>query len=75
MALLQGGVVDGQYVLEQIDEDQGTVEALMQRMAAAQKAQMQAEMAAKGQAPPPEEEQDPSQMADQLMGMLSGQAA
>lgn len=75
MALLQGGVVDGQYVLEEIDEDETKVEALMQRMAAAQKAQMQAELAAKGQAPPPQEEQDPSQMSEQLMNMLSGQAA
>lgn len=74
MALLQGGVVDPQYVLEEIDEDQTKVEALMQRMAAAQKAAQQAELAAKGQAPPPEEGQDPTAMWEQMMTMMSGAA-
>jgi len=73
LALLQAGVVDPQYVLEEIEEPVAKIQALQERMAAAQKQQMQAEMAAKGQTPPGQEvpEDDPQQLVQEAMNLLA----
>ncbi len=73
LALLQAGVVDQQYVLEEIDEPLAKIQAVQERMAAAQKQQADAEMAAQGQTPPggdPEAE-DPEQLVQNAMNLLT----
>lgn len=52
MQLLQGGVVDAQFVLEDIDVEQAKIDALMERMAQQQQAAEQAELVKSGQVPP-----------------------
>lgn len=73
MALLEAGVVDPQYVLEEIEEPVAKIQALQERMAEQQKAQMKAEQAAKGQLPPESEipEDDPQALLQGAMNLLT----
>ena len=78
LALLQAGVVDPQFVLEDLDFDRSRVDEMLTRMQEQQQAAMQAEAAAKNPqaaAQMQQQNMDPEAMADQVQQMMAGMAA
>lgn len=71
MAMHAAGIVDPQYVLEEIDEPLAKIQGVQERMAQAQEAAAKAEAAAKGQVPPGQDaEEDPHQLLQDAMNLL-----
>ena len=75
-ALLQAGVVDQQFVLQDLEFDQADVEGLMERIAQQQEAAAKMEMAKTNpELVAEEEDPDPDEMAQAAMAMFGGAAA
>lgn len=76
LALLQAGVIDAQFVLEDLDFDRARVDEMTARMEEQAAAAAQAEQqAANPGAVPPEESMAPEDMAEQVSQMMAGMAA
>ena len=76
--LLQAGVIDQQFVLEDLDFDKARVDEMLQRMQEQQQAAAQAEAAKTDPAAAAQMQQqqmDPAMMADQAQSILAGMAA